>query len=350
MPVSEEQAVLSWDRALRADVLNGGKVLIRHTQESIANASWKDSVQIVEAASGNQTQKIVPLLPGTYSIKFETVGATPRRSALASFTQAEIPSTTFLIAQTINEHSLFLGAKSNVVHDTNVAGYNGLVLDSASLFDNVPNLDLVTNLDSLGNVEPEGTYDFANIFNLGYKHTARISRILSTVGYVADDVLDNVPNIDSLVLFDGISGEDVNAKLYLKSSDTGLDFNSKNWQEVTNNFVTGQYFQFQARLTSANPDENIIVTELGALVELAARVESGAGTSTVGPAVDTVLFANRFYQTPEVIVNITNMQTGDFAVVSAPAANGFHLEIKNASGARVTRSFTYNAFGYGKAI
>lgn len=350
LPVSEEQAILSWDRALRADVLNGGKVLIRHTPEAIANAAWKDSIQIVEAASGNQTQKIVPLLAGTYSIKFETVGSVPRRSQLAAFVQAQIPSSSYLTIQTINEHTAFLGAKNNVIHDTNVSGYNGLLLNSAAVFDSVPNLDLVTNLDALGDVEPAGTYNFNSTIDIGAKYTVRISRVLESIGYVADDNIDNVLNIDSLALFDGVSGEDVNCKLYVKNSDTGLDFNSLAWQEITNNFVTGRYFNFEARLTSNKNDENIIVTELGAVFDLQSRIETGTGTSVFSPGVGINYFTEAFYQAPQVNVQIIGASFGQYFRIKSITRTYFICEIYNSSGATIVKDYTYNAYGYGKAL
>ena len=73
LPIDESSAILSWNRATELDVLLGGKTLIRHSSLT-TGAQWKDSQEIVVAAAGNQTQKIVPLLSGTYLIKFEDDG------------------------------------------------------------------------------------------------------------------------------------------------------------------------------------------------------------------------------------------------------------------------------------
>ena len=350
LPVSEEQAILSWDRALRADVLNGGKVLIRHNPRTLSGTTWKDSNIIVAAAAGNQTQKIVPLLDGTYSIKFETIGEQPRRSAAAAFVQSQVPNTTFLTQQTISEHSSFLGAKTNLIHDTNIGGYNGLVLDSASLFDDIVDLDLVVNLDTLGNVAPEGTYDFNTTVSLNDKYTVRISRILESIGYVSSDTIDAVANVDELVLFDGIAGENVNAKVYVKNSDNNTDWADQPWQELTHNFVTGQYFKFQARATSSNSDENIIITELGALLQLAARVETNDETSTTNVAADSVTFDSAFVQAPQIMITVKELPTGGYFELTNVTRTGFDIKIFNSTGTRIAKAFTYNAFGYGKAF
>ena len=73
LPIDQSSAILSWNRATELDVLLGGKTLIRHSSLT-TGAQWKDAQEIVVAAAGNQTQKIVPLLEGTYLIKFEDDG------------------------------------------------------------------------------------------------------------------------------------------------------------------------------------------------------------------------------------------------------------------------------------
>jgi hypothetical protein len=44
--------------------------LLRHDPRDIPTAEWATSNAIVQAAAGNQTQKQVPLLAGTYFIAF----------------------------------------------------------------------------------------------------------------------------------------------------------------------------------------------------------------------------------------------------------------------------------------
>jgi hypothetical protein len=46
------------------------RCLLRHDPRDIPTAEWATSNAIVQAAAGNQTQKQVPLLEGTYFIAF----------------------------------------------------------------------------------------------------------------------------------------------------------------------------------------------------------------------------------------------------------------------------------------
>jgi len=87
--IDEASAILSWDRSTELDVLLGGKVLIRHNV-ALTGATWENSQEIVTAAAGSQTQKQVPLLEGTYLLKFEDDGG--RRSATATTAVVDLPT------------------------------------------------------------------------------------------------------------------------------------------------------------------------------------------------------------------------------------------------------------------
>jgi predicted phage tail protein len=89
MPSDELSAVLTWNRATALDVLLGGKVLIRHNV-AVTGATWETSQEIVASAAGSQTQKQVPLLEGTYLVKFED--DTGNRSVNPALVVADLPT------------------------------------------------------------------------------------------------------------------------------------------------------------------------------------------------------------------------------------------------------------------
>jgi predicted phage tail protein len=87
VPINESTAIIQWDLATDLDVLVGGEVLLRHDPRSLAaGAEWAASNAIVQAAAGNQTQKQVPLLEGTYFIAFRD------QSGVRSVTPVGIPA------------------------------------------------------------------------------------------------------------------------------------------------------------------------------------------------------------------------------------------------------------------
>jgi predicted phage tail protein len=88
IPGDQLSGVLTWDRSPDLDVLLGGKVLIRHST-ALSGATWEESQEIVAAAAGSQTQKQVPMLEGTYLLKFED--DTGNRSTTANTIIADFP-------------------------------------------------------------------------------------------------------------------------------------------------------------------------------------------------------------------------------------------------------------------
>jgi predicted phage tail protein len=67
----EDMVILTWKQAPELDVQVGGRVIIRHDPRALASAEWNSSNDVVQAVAGSSTQKQVPLLPGTYFLKFE---------------------------------------------------------------------------------------------------------------------------------------------------------------------------------------------------------------------------------------------------------------------------------------
>jgi hypothetical protein len=103
------------------------------------------------------------------------------------------------------------------------------------------------------------------------------------------------------------------------------------------------------RATSTDPDTNIVIDELGCLMELQLHTEQ-SGTLASGAGAYAVVFDNAFYQPPNVGVTGFNMATGDFFTVTSVTRTGFTVEFKNSAGTSVNRNFTYTAVGYGREV
>ena len=163
---------------------------------------------------------------------------------------------------------------------------------------------------------------------------------------------DKVQLIDEWSLIDEDNIDTVNAGLYVRTTTDnpgGLDPVYGDWNEFTNVISRGRGFQFKVRATSSDPDTNIIIDELGCIMELQLRTEqSGTLTGVAGPY--AVTFDNAFYQPPHVGVTGFNMVTGNFFIVSGVTHTGFTVEFKDSTGTSVARNFTYTAVGYGREV
>lgn len=355
LPNSDTTAILSWDRATELDVLLGGKVIIRHSTLLI-DATWEESQDIVAAAAGSQTQKQVPLLEGTYLIKFEDDGK--RRSAVAAAATVDLPAPQpRLLVKSYREDQEsppFNGNTTNMVYSSE---FDGLILDLGVLVD-----DLATdgNWDGLGLIDGvsgglgTGEYEFGSTYDLGNTYDINLRRYLVTRSFLPNNLWDDQQDlIDTWSSIDGDDLDQVNAALYVRTTtdDPSGTPTWSDWHELVNGIVRARGLQFKAIATSLSESQNIIIDELGAELELQQRSEvSAVLTSGTASGGYDVTYSAPFYQAPMVAISAFDMATGDYYRVTSQTRTGFTVTFYNSSATVVSRSFAFNASGYGKEV
>ena len=353
IPGDQLSGVLTWDRSPDLDVLLGGKVLIRHSP-ALAGATWEESQEIVAAAAGSQTQKQVPMLEGTYLLKFED--DTGNRSTTASAIVADFPEpqprSLFKQYAEDQETPPFSGNSLGLFY---FADYDGLILDSGQLIDDMAtdgDFDALLALDAIGGVNPLGEYEFGSSWDMGAVYDVNLRRRFVTRPIVPAQLWDDkVQLIDEWPLIDEDNIDTVNAAMYVRTTtdDPAGTPTWGDWNEFANVISRGRGFQFKVRATSTDPNTNIVIDELGCLMELQLHTEQ-SGTLASGAGPYAVVFDNAFYQPPNVGITGFNMATGDFFTVTSVTRTGFTVEFKNSTGTSVDRNFTYTAVGYGREV
>jgi hypothetical protein len=349
----ELSGILNWERAVDLDVLLGGKVLIRHSTD-LVGATWEESQDLVSAAAGSQTQKQVPILEGSYLLKFEDDFGNRSVNATAVIVDLPTPQPRFLVKSYAEDQEVppFNG---NTVGMFYSAEYDGLIIDSGQLIDDMAtdgDFDALPSIDVIGGVNPAGEYEFGSSWDMGSVFDVNIRRRFVTrpllPGKLWDDntlLIDDWPDIDE----DNLDA--VNAEMYVRTTNddpAGTPVYG-DWNQFANAIVRGRGFQFKTLATSTNPSINIIIDELGVEMELQLRTEQSAVLAS-GAAAYVATFVNAFYQAPNIGITAQNMATGDFFLITAVTRLGFTVEFRNSAGAAMSKQFSYTAVGYGKEI
>ena len=164
-PIDEFTGLLSWDRSTDIQVVVGGKVLVYH-QPVLTGASWDASTEIVRNISGSQASTVVPLLEGTYLVKFST-NANVRSNSFGTATiKLSEPDPVFTVSTITEDTSNFPGNESGLIYD---AVKDGLVLKLGDLFDSFAldgEFDDLPNIDYVGGVNSYGEYYFSSVVEL----------------------------------------------------------------------------------------------------------------------------------------------------------------------------------------
>ena len=243
-------AVLSWDQHPDLDVRIGGKIKFRHSPD-LTGATWAGAINIGAPAPGISAQAILPLKAGTYLVK--AIDSTGNQSAnAATVTTDGITAIIFSGLGTVTEHPNFTG-----VHNQTDSINNRLKLAATGSPD--------------GPAFSTGTYDFANVTDLGSVKTVRLTaRIKAAVINELDLIDDRTALIDTWLNIDGDANDEADAQVYFRQTDDDPAGSPVAWSAFSK-FVVAETkargFEFQARLTTSDTSFNIDVENLSVDVD-----------------------------------------------------------------------------------
>ena len=289
-PVSETFARLRFDPATDVDVLHGGTISVRHTPNSGATATFANATEIIQKLAGNVTEALVPSLEGTYLIKaIDDGGRKSENAAKIIVTLPDPqPNQVILTEREDTDSPPFQGEKVNTFYD---ATFDGLLLDGILLIDDVlQNIDDLSNIDFAGPINTSGSYEFQNKVDLEGIFNLTLKRRFVSTGLLVNDLIDSrTANIDTWTDFDGLSPDDVNAKLLVATTDI---------DPATS--VSATYGQSGTTITIAKPSHGYSVGDF-------VVIDFTAGSATDGNyEIQTVPDANSFTVTASVSATISS--------------------------------------------
>ena len=353
---------LTWDQSTDLDVKLGGKCVFRHSNKTDGTATFSNAITLIAAKAGSQTEATIPMLEGEIFLAFEDSGG---RISSATSIVIDLPDPIGALAvQTRREDGdtpPFQGTNSDTYYEEDL---DALTLQGTVSFDAVADVDAMVDFDISGAVDSEGTYTFADKLDLGAKFPLDLKRHFVTRAYLPADDFDAVADVDAIADWDGAQILNVDAKLYLRSTDDDPASGSatwSGWKEFINGTFLGRGFDFKTILTSTNTDENILVDELGYTATLQRRQEQSNGLVSSGAGSKTVNFDKTFFTgtgelggttayLPSIGINANNLASGDYIEMGTVTGSSFVVTFKNSSNAAVDRNFTWSAVGYGKAV
>jgi len=130
-----------------------------------------------------------------------------------------------------------------------------------------------------------------------------------------------------------------------------------------NTFANGEYiargFKFKVELTSDDPAQNILVSELGFEASVKRRTETVNTSIASGTSAKTVTFTNPFFTgtgslggsnafLPTVGITLEGAVTGDYFKITSITGTQFVIEVRDSSNNFKNLNFRYTAIGFGK--
>ncbi len=370
-PVSDQLLRLRFNQSTDVDVIHGGNVVVRHSNLTNGNGTFTNSVDIIPRLPGSVSETLVPAIDGEYILKFRDDGGrlSSGEASVVVTNPDPLPKLVTFTDREDTDSPPFGGTKVDCFFSEDV---NGLVLGSLETLDNVTDFDAIADFDFLGAVDiTGGSYDFANILDLGSVHPLRLTRHFVTQGFYPNDLVDKrTANIDTWTDFDQATAFDVNAKLLVAtttaapsngSSYQDSDFTGKTFNTFANGTHVGRGFKFRCEMDSDDPAQSIEIDQLGYTAELDRRTEQksnlSSGTSSSGLA---VTFDHAFFtgatgtdvaagsQLPSIGITANDLGGTDKFELTNISGSGFTIKFTNAGNSVQNKTFSYTAVGFGR--
>jgi hypothetical protein len=350
--IDDKTATLTWNPVSDLDVKIGGRIIIRHTPLT-TGAYWGVGQEIVASAAGSQTQKIVPLLNGTYMVKAEDDSG--NRSAAPAFAVIEKPVIAdFVTIATLADSAAtvpFPGNKINMQYDS---ALQGLVLSGGTLFDTIPSLEEFDALDESIQYAGFGEYICNQTIQLDGVYEIDIERTLDTAGFAigSSALIDSKAElIDTWSSFEGTNSERVGCATFVRTSKnlpTDPVIAWSEWAEFSSATVVGCQFQFKIVAYSDAVDESIEIISFVVRASMRRRIETFSSVQ----AGQTLTFANAFYQPPMASVTPLSVIPATYVPRITATAGDLNVQFSEPGNDSVTAAASYNVIvtGYGRRI
>lgn len=329
------QAKLMWRQSLDLDVRNGGHVRLRHSPNT-SNVTWSNSTSISEEIAGSATEAYADLKGGTYSMKFvDSGGRESQNFALIEYVKPELESAEEVSALSATEDPTFPGTKTN------------LTVDSAD-----QELEMAANGSVL---HTTGEYQFnGNPYTLSKVGSLRLESTLRARAFFPNtNLIDNVPDFDSIVDFDGTTPTTCDVKLYVRTTEDDPSGTPTwtSWRHFNNAEIKCRAFELKAEFETGDEDAQVAVDQLRVKALMPYRTLSGTLTTSTSANVSVAFgTGNGFYVDPSVGIIFNAANTGEFYKIENLSATGFEVSVYDASAtpARVSRTVRWNAVGHGR--
>ena len=400
-PINEQFVRLRFTQASAVDVLHGGRVYVRHTNQTGGSATFQSAQDVIEAVSGNTTEVIAPALAGTYLLKFQDDGGrfsenaasvnlslvdlldsitvktdredtdspTWNNTTSSLFTNTQYNSTqggltltnpaavitgtysqatsSTTVTCTISSHGLSVGEILEFTYSTGdaISGkFTIVTVPDANTFTVTAKKALDAGSTHTGNVSVarglRGTYDFKDTLDLGGVFSLTLKRHFQGVGFYTGDLFDNrTDNIDTWTDFDGTVANDANAKIAVRT--TSDDPSGSPTYSSFNDFANGTFkargFQFRIILETADSAQNMNLQQGGYTATMPSRTEQSSVIAS-GSAAKAVTFTAPFFVGTSGLGN-ANSFLPSVNISPQNMASGDYFELSSISGTGFTVHF-----------
>lgn len=308
------------------------------------NTSWPTMTVLSDAIPREARSFTIPSRSGSYAIK--PIDVLGNRSVLALYVNASLEDPAALnVVLTLQQDPTWTGTKTDVERVDAViqlasTNYMALWTTLAS----VP----IIGVTATTGYSSEGYYEFGET-DLSQVYTSRVTvdAVVSTSG--------GLSLISAWIALSGVgtmagadTGDETSVELQVNYSivDSATPV-YQGWRRFVVGDYTARHLKFRAVLASNFETITPIVSGLVVSIDMPDRVEQGNDLVS-GAASYAVAFSPWFREIRSITIAAQDMATGDYYAISNKTRTGFDVIFRNSAGTAVSRTFDYQAIGFGR--
>lgn len=308
------------------------------------NTNWRTMTPIGNSLPREARSFTVPSRSGSYAIK--PIDVLQNRSVDAKYINASLEDPAAQnVVLTITENPAWSGTK------TGVEVYAGkLQLQSQNFMAGWTTLASVTYIGFTADTgfAEEGFYEFgATDLSQVYSSRVTFDAVAGTAaGLTTMAYWSTLSEVQDLV--NGDTGDDVEIELQVNASrvDSPTPVYT-GWRRFVVGDYTARHLKFRVKMSTNTLTTSPTLTALSATIDMPDRIAKGNDIVS-GAGTFSVVFSPKFREIRSINIAAQNMNTGDYYVISNKTRSGFDVIFRNSAGAAVSRSFDYQAIGFGR--
>jgi hypothetical protein len=308
------------------------------------NTSWISMTVLSDALPREARSFTVPSRSGSYAIKaLDILG---NRSVTASFTNASLEDPAAQnVVSTITEEPLWTGTKTDVDRNGSIIQLSSQnFMASWTTLASVPIIGFTAATGYPG----VGYYEFGET-DLSEVYTSRVivDAVVSTTGGLS--TMAGWLTLAGLADLAGDdTGDEVSVELQVNYSivDSATPV-YQGWRRFVVGDYTARHLKFRAVLTSNYTTISPTISALTAVIDMPDRVDYGNDLIS-GASTYAVAFSPWFRELRSVTIAAQDMATGDYYTISGKTRTGFDVTFRNSAGTTISRTFDYQAIGFGR--
>lgn len=306
--------------------------------------AWAYMTTLSAAIPRTARQFTVPQRTGSYAIKAVDVAGNKSMTALY-VNASSVADNGQTNVVSIAEHPAFSGAKTDVAP---VGGKLQLIDDSVMAdWGTLASVGSMSIPGAESGFKLSGTYEFGET-DLGGVYTTRATASieLSSINF-RNNMASWVTLASVATLAGGETGDEYSVTVQISYStvDSATPVYGA-WQNLVVGDFTARHVRFRLLLNTTDKKITPAVSGLTVTLDMPPRNEGGDDIVS-GAGTKSITFASAFNTLTGVAITGQDLQTGDYWVVENKTASGFDVTFRNSAGAAVSRTFDWQAYGYG---